>query len=65
MDLNREVSKEERKIFELSLPIRKTQIQTTLRLPLTPVRMAKINQTNYSQGYKECGEPEASFVHLE
>jgi hypothetical protein len=41
-----------------SLIIRETQIKTTLRFHLTPVRMAKIKNSGDSRCWKGCGERE-------
>lgn len=52
IDLNRIFSKEEIKILRnitkslLAIAIRKTQIKTTLKFYLTPMRIAKINNTD-------------------
>ena len=62
MDLNREFSTEESKMVErqlrkcsTSLAIREMQIKTTLRFHLTPVRMAKIKNTDDNLCWRECG----------
>lgn len=54
-DLNRGFSKKEAQIVKkhlkkclMSLAIREIQIKTTLRFPLTPIRMARVNKTNES-----------------
>jgi hypothetical protein len=39
-----------------SLVIRKMQIKTTLRFPLTPVRMAMIKTLGYNTCWRGCGE---------
>jgi hypothetical protein len=39
-----------------SLAIREMQIKTILRFYLTPVRMAKINNTSDSRCWRGCGE---------
>jgi hypothetical protein len=52
--LNREFSQEEvqmaskyRKTYSISLVIKEMQLKTTLRLHLTPVKMAKIKGNNH------------------
>ena len=39
-----------------SLAIREIQIKTTMRYPLTPLRMVKINKTGNNQCWRGCGE---------
>ena len=39
-----------------SLGIREIQIKTTMRYPLTPVRMAKINKSGNDRCWRGCGE---------
>ena len=39
-----------------SLISRKTQIKTTMRYHLTPVRMAKINTSGHNRCWRRCGE---------
>jgi hypothetical protein len=45
-----------------SLIIREMQIKTTLIFYLTPVKMAKINNSGYSRCWRACGERE-TFLH--
>ena len=61
-EVNREFSTEEVQMVKrylrtcsTSLAIRKMQIKTTLRYHLTPVRMAKIKNTNDSLCWRGCG----------
>jgi hypothetical protein len=62
-ELNKEFSAEEHRRAEkqlkncsTSLIIREMQIKTTLRFHLTPVRMAKINNSCDSRCWRGCGE---------
>ena len=60
-DLNREFSREESQMAEkhfrnvsISLAIREMKIKMTLRYHLTPLRMAKIKNTNDSLYWRGC-----------
>jgi hypothetical protein len=44
------------KKYSASLIIREMQIKTTLRIHLTPVRMAKIKNSGGSRHWQGCGE---------
>jgi hypothetical protein len=46
-----------------SLAIKEMQIKTTLRFPLTPVRIATIKNTNNKKFWQECrGRRETSYT---
>ena len=68
-ELNKEFSTEEYRMAEkhlkkcsTSLIIREMQIKTTLRFHLTPVTMAKIENSGDSRCWRGCGEREHSSI---
>ena len=69
IELNRELSTEESKMVErylrkcsTTLAIQVMQIKTSLRFHLTPVRMAKIKNTDDSLCWRGCGV-EGTLLH--
>ena len=56
------MAKRRKKRYSTSLDIRETQIKTTMRCHLTPVRMAVLNKTGNKNVGKDVEEKEASFA---
>ena len=62
-DMNRNLTEEDTDMANMhmrkcsaSLAIRETQIKTTTRSHLTPVRMGKISKTENNKCWRGCGE---------